>query len=141
MSSGKRRLWIWTFWACSLVSVACFLLGWGFPRRPSSEPADDVIRWVGLLLFGGPWLLDLVVALPIALSLDSRWGPQRRWILGIWTLLVMGTVGLVLFIFPASDYKTLGLLALAFPGLFTLLLILLIALWLEKKAAERSSVA
>jgi hypothetical protein len=121
MTSRGRQFWILGIWALVGVGAIWLFVGFLFPRQESAEPADDFMRWTGVLLFGVPWLLDLLLVLIIALSLEKRRNRWRLWILGVWSLIVSCIAWIEVF-----------------PWLFGLLVALWIVLWIEKRIADRT---
>jgi hypothetical protein len=124
-------------------------LAWWFIFQPAaSESADEYKKWliVRLLHFGLPWFLDLLVVLAIAFSLERTRGGRRLWILAGWTIVTAALVWSVVFrsasAEPAYGYTTYwkwvtaGLLDFSFPCLFSLLVALWVALWLNSRLAE-----
>lgn len=142
MSSRGRRLWILGLWAVTLFAVIWFLV----PRPPWDD--EEYAKWLmaGMIAFGLPWLLDFLVVLPIAFSLERRWGLARLRILGVWALVVTGAAWFNVIHpkiwenatpFDRLMWRRTLLHVFAFPWLFSLLIALWIALWLERKIASR----
>jgi len=79
MTRPGRRLLIVGAWGLSIAAV------WFLTPRPPHD--HEYTKWVllGVFEFGFRWFLDLSIALLIALSLERRCGLTGRWILAVWT--------------------------------------------------------
>jgi hypothetical protein len=134
-----RQLSILATWVLLVIAVE-----WIFVVRPSvgdGEHGREVFS--SMLDFGMPWLFDSIVVLLIVFSLEGRKRRRRLWIAGIWTLIVACVAWIQsrpAFQPPAIDMAWLRerLQVFAYPWLFLFLLALWIALWLEKRFADRS---
>jgi hypothetical protein len=134
-----QRLLILATWVLLIIAVE-----WTFVIRPSAdgdEHAGGVFS--SMLDVGMPWLFDSIVVLLIAFSLERRRRRRRLWIVGIW-LLIVAAVAWIQFQPvlrpPAIDMAWLRerVQGFAYPWLFELLIVLWIALALEKRIADRS---
>ena len=143
MSHTGRRSLILVVWGLGMIALA-----WSLINGPPVD--DEYTKWLFLsvLVFGVPWLLDLSLGLLIALSLERRCGRTRWWILGIWIATLVCLMWFHVFreaaLGPFDAHNTyvswlmISFQVFAFPELFILLASLLVAVWLERKIAERS---
>jgi hypothetical protein len=142
MTGKGRRAVLVGVWGLAVIAV------WFLIPRPPHD--DEYAKWffVSVMHFGFPWLLDLSLALLIALSLERRCGTRRRWIVALWTVTLVGLIWFHV-LRPASlgpfdanntytSWLMIGFQEFALPELFSFLASLCVVLWLEGKIAGRS---
>lgn len=139
-SIATRRTLLVGAWLIILVGVL-----WLLVPRPATDD-DEYWKW---FLFGTVFsairlVIDLIIILVIMFSLERRITRARIWILSLWTL---GLAGPALFVAVREGLKVDPiwgrsikdtLWVFAYPYLFALLLMLLLALWIEALAGLRS---
>ncbi|HUL33218.1 MAG TPA: hypothetical protein VL128_05005 [Candidatus Eisenbacteria bacterium] len=112
---------------------------------PLPQPDDgEYSKWLLMALITGgiPWAIDLSILLGICLSLTTRLGRARLWILRVWGLGFFGPLVVAFLIEGLSvnaNWKTsipASLDALAFPWLLVLLLLLAFVLRIETEFYE-----
>lgn len=140
MNSVTRKIFVIAAWLIFSTGAV-----WALVPRPATDDSE-YWRW---FLFGTVFLairiiIDLLIILIICISLAERLTRARIWILSLWTLGLAGPALLVaceegLKVDPvwARSLKD-SLWVFAYPYLFGLLLVLLLALWLEALAGWRS---
>jgi|HubBroStandDraft_2_1064218.scaffolds.fasta_scaffold21882_2 hypothetical protein len=137
--SATRRILLVAVWLIILVGVL-----WLFASRPATDD-DEYWKWFlfGTVLSSIRLVIDLIILLVIAFSLERRVTRARVWILSLWTLGLAGPAWLVALreglkvdpIWGRSVRDTIWVFA--YPYLFALLLMLLVALWIEALAGSR----
>jgi hypothetical protein len=139
-SVATRRTLLFAVWLITLGSALRFIAP--LPARDEEE----YWRWFlfGTTLFAIPVVVNFIIILLIIFTLEKRMTRARVWILSLWTLglgvpalFVAVREGLKVDPIWARSIKD-TLWVFAYPYLFALLLMLLLALWIEALAGLRS---
>jgi hypothetical protein len=135
-SSATRRTLLVGVWPLILAGIL-----WLLVSRPAADD-EEYWKWFlfGTVLLSIRYIIDMIIILFILLSLERRMTRARVWILSLWTLGLAGPALLValwegLKFDPVWERSIEGSLwVFSYPYLFVLLLVFLLALWIETLA-------
>jgi hypothetical protein len=139
-TSATRRTLLVAGWLIILAGIL-----WLLVSRPAADE-EEYWKWFlfGPVLLAIPLIIDMILVLVIMFSLERRMTRARVWILSLWTFGLAGPA-LSVALWEGLKFDSIweralkdALWVFSYPYMFALLLVLLLALWIEALPSLRS---